>query len=99
MHRYGSSTGNGAGCPILVADSAGNSQTLFVYARNSSLLIVLCPPPAARENEPFENTRMYSCVSRRDGFEADSQLPHAVDAPALEPLFQIISPLIKNPMS
>src|SRR6185295_20402107 len=97
MHRLGSSIGNGAGCPTRVADSAGNSQTLFVYERNSCLLIVFCP--AGRENEPFENTRRYSCVSRRDGFEADCQLPQAVDPPALDPLFQITSPLIRKPTS
>ena len=33
------------------------------------------------------------------GFEDDFQLPHAVDVPAPAPLSQIISPLIRNPMS
>src|SRR2546427_10780401 len=99
MHRWGSSTGNGAGCPALVADSAGNSQTLFVYERNSSLLIVSCRVDAACDNEPFENTRIYSWVSRNDGFAADCQLPQAVEAPALEHLFQIIWGFITHPIS
>src|SRR3989338_9038616 len=37
-------------------------------------------------------------ISLKTGFFADSQLPHAVDGLADDDLFQIISPLIKNPI-
>src|ERR1051326_196068 len=98
MHRYGSSNGNGAGWPILFADSAGKSHILFVNARNSSLVIV-SSLVRSLEKEPFENTRMYSWTSRNVGFVADCQLPQAVEVPELADLFQIISPRIKKPSS
>src|SRR5512146_3462832 len=103
IKRYGSSTGNGAGCPTLRADSAEKSQTDFVYSRNCSLEIVLlrATSPASglacpRWNEPLEKTRMYSWISRRVGFAADCQEPHAVEALAEAPLSQMISPRIRK---
>ncbi len=36
-------------------------------------------PKFSRENVPLENTLMFSWMSRRIGFLADFQLPHAVD--------------------
>src|ERR1035438_576454 len=97
MHRYGSSTGNGAGCPTLRARSASNLQTLLVNARNSSLVIVLFFPWPSLANRDLEKTRMYSCVSLRVGLVAESQLPHAVEGLLLESLAHITSPLIRKP--
>src|SRR6185295_5841142 len=80
IKRYGSSTGNGAGCPTLRADSDGNPQTDLVNSRNSSFEIVLRRPSIfSRRYVPFENTRMYSCVSRRVGLVADCHEPQAVE--------------------
>src|SRR3990167_6722958 len=99
MSLLGNSSGKGAGCPTLLADSAEKSQMLFVNSRNSSLEIVFRPEWPFRENDPFEKIRMYSWTSRRVGFEADFQLPQAVDGPALELLFKMISPRISKPKS
>ena len=45
---------------------------------------------------PLEKIMMYSCTSRKVGLDAERQLPHAVDPPALDALSQIISPRILN---
>ena len=50
-------------------------------------------------NEPLEKTRMYSWMSRRQGFDADCQDPHAVLAPADADLSQITSPRMRKPNS
>jgi len=99
MQRYGSSTGNGAGWPTFRADSVGNVQRLFVHSRNWSLVIVSSRPFFCRLYTPFEKTRIYSWTSRSVGFDAEHQLPHAVETPAPEALFQITSPRIRNPIS
>src|SRR5215216_891856 len=100
IKRYGKSTGNGAGCPTLRADSDGISQTDLVNSRNSSLEIVLTRPSIlSRRKLPFENTRIYSCVSRSVGLVADCQLPQAVEVLAEDALSQMISPRIRNPSS
>ena len=100
ISRYGSSTGNGAGCPTFLADSGCISQTDFVHSMNCSLLIVFSLPSVfLRPNAPFENTRMYSWVSRSTGLEADWKLPQAIDTPAPAPLYQMISPRIRKPVS
>ena len=99
MSLRGSSTGNGAGWPTRLADSAANIHTLFVSSRNSSRLTVLVFPPSLLAKSPFEKRRMYSCTSLNVGFVADFQLTHAVEGPALLPLFQITSPRIANPRS
>ena len=70
---------------------------LFVYSKNSSFEIVFRLPFDARRNPAFENTRMYSCTSRSVGFDADRQLPHAVDTSALAGLSQVVSPRIRYP--
>src|SRR5579863_2466461 len=84
MQRYGSSSGNGAGCPTFRAGSASNLQTLFVNSRNSSLVIVLGLPSLSRENDNLEKTRIYSCVSLSVGLLAERQLPQAVEELLLE---------------
>ncbi len=99
MHLYGNSTGNGAGWPIFLADTAGKVQTLLVNSKNSSLEIVLSLFLGfSLLNVSLEKTRMYSWMSHKVGFLADSQLPHAVEGLALASLFQIISPLIRKPI-
>ena len=98
IHLLGSSIGKGAGCPALLADAAGNFQILLVRSKKSSLLIVdFRPSILGRSNMPFENTNIYSWMSRRVGLVADNQLPQAVDEPELEPLSHMICPLISNP--
>ena len=44
INRYGNSTGKGAGCPTLRADSDGNPHTDFVNSRNSPFEMVLTRP-------------------------------------------------------
>src|ERR1700690_145696 len=100
IKRYGNSTGNGAGCPIFLADSAVKAQTDFVNSRNSSLeMVSVFPSSLSRRKFPFEKTKIYSCVSRNVGLDADCHEPHAVDELADAPLSQMISPRIKNPIS
>src|SRR5215204_4622014 len=110
MHLCGNSKGNGAGWPTRFADSAGNFQILFVKFKNSSFVIVfsfllllfllLCCGDADNNDEvrgklPLQNTKIYSWTSLNVGLDAESQLPHAAEIPALAALFQIISPRIK----
>src|SRR5574342_946351 len=91
IRRYGSSTGNGAGCPTFLADSVVNSQTDLVNSRNCSLVIVFSRPSTlSRRKLPLENTRMYSCVSRKVGLVADFQEPQAVEVLAEAALSQMI---------
>src|SRR3972149_6511773 len=100
MQRYGSSTGNGAGCPIFLADSEANAQTDFVYSKNCSFSIVfLRPSTFSRRKFPFEKTNIYSWVSRKVGFDADCHEPHAVELLALAALSQMISPRMRKPRS
>src|SRR6185436_5720513 len=100
ISRCGNSTGNGAGCPTFRADSVVNSQTDLVNSENSSLVIVLSRPSTLlRRKLPFENTRIYSCVSRRVGLVADCQEPQAVEVLAEAALLQMISPRLNNPRS
>src|SRR3972149_7571852 len=92
--------GNGAGCPTFLADSGFIVHTDFVHSMNCSLEIVFSLPAGfLRLKEPFEKTMMYSCTSRKMGFDADCQLPQAMDTPAPAPLFQTISPRIWKPIS
>ena len=61
MHLNGNSIGNGAGCPIFLADSAPKVQTLFVNSKNSSRVIVTgWSSWFALENDSFENIKIYS---------------------------------------
>src|SRR3990172_11238524 len=92
--------GNGAGCPTFLADSGFIAQTDFVHSMNCSLEIVSSLSAVfLRMKAPFEKTMMYSCTSRKTGFEADCQLPQAMDTPAPAPLSQTISPRIWKPIS
>jgi len=43
------------------------------------------------ENIPFENTKIYSWISRRVGFAGEDQLPHAGDGLAEDALFHLYS--------
>ena len=100
MNLWGSSTGNGAGCPTLRADSAGKLQTLLVNSRNSSGDMVDSRPSTfGRLKFSLENTRMYSWMSLSVGLAADIQLPHAVEGLALAALSQMISPRMRKPRS
>src|SRR5271157_1135878 len=100
IKRYGNSIGNGAGCPIFLADRAAKLQTDLVNSRNSSLEMVSdFPTSLSRRKFPFEKTKIYSWISRSVGFDADCHEPHAVDELAEAPLSQMISPRIKKPIS
>ena len=61
IHLLTNSIGNGAGCPILLADSAGNLHILFVNSRKSFLSIVESRfDNFLRENSHFEKKSIYS---------------------------------------
>ena len=104
MVLRGNSTGNGAGCPIRFAEAVENSNR-FVKSMNSCFSMVFSLPPSfscfvlGSLKEPLEKTRMYSWMSRRQGFDADCQDPHAVLAPADADLSQITSPRMRKPNS
>ena len=78
INLYGNSIGKGAGCPILFALSVLNVQIDFVHAIKSSLSIVFSLLFFSLLYSPFENIKMYSCISLNVGFEALCQLPQAV---------------------
>src|SRR5687767_1808945 len=98
INRRGSSTGNGAGCPTLFADSGGKSQTERVYSINCSA-VMLALPLRLRLNRPFEKQRQYSCKSRMTGLAGDRQLPQAQLPFAPFAFRQMISARMKYPMS
>ena len=106
INRRGSSTGNGAGWRTRLALSACMSQTSSVASINSSVgNVLLCGSPSsaleagdlARSNRPLLATMMRSVVSRKAGFAALRNEPHAQD-PLLPRLFcQMISPRSNKP--
>src|SRR4030042_6343828 len=98
MRRWGSSTGKGAGCPTLRADTAGKVQTLLVNSKKSAR--EMGPRLLAgffRGKVPLEKIRMYSCTSRSVGLAGERQEPQAVEGEELAALFQMTSPRMRNP--
>src|SRR5918997_1838218 len=89
MSCSGSSTGKGAGWPTRRALSGGISHTSRVRAMNSSVMRVLsdgrpsarrCLTDRARSKRPLLATTTRSVMSRRTGFAAPRNDPHAPGA-------------------
>ena len=91
MRRWGSSTGNGAGCPTRRADSVGSSHTSVVASMNSSLVSVLSAG-RPRSKRPLLATITRSERSRNTGLDGWRNEPQANEPAAPRALIQTTSP-------
>jgi len=78
MHRRGSSSGNGAGCPVRLRLSPLNVHSPFVQSMKSWRLMSEVPAPARFFHTERYSTTISSTGAITYGAEALIQDPHAV---------------------
>ena len=85
IKRFGSSTGNGAGCPIRLADSGGMSHTDKVAAVNDSVSSNTSLANTAKQNLQAavgvnQNNELVSLMNFQQTYQAAAKVISTVDS-------------------